>query len=286
MLIAPKRQVQNLTAQHFGYWTVFALLGAQNGHVFWLCKCRCGQIKPVPAANLLKGKSKSCGCSGQSNLQHGETRRNHASPEYRAYHKAKGRCRNVKDARYPLYGGRGIEFRFQSFDEFLSEVGRRPTAKHSLDRIDVEGHYEPGNLRWATQKDQARNTRRNLLITYGDQTKCLSEWSEQTGIEASVIARRIAVFDWPVEQALTVPVPTTIDRPRRDLTNLRFTRLKVLAYIPRTGGYWQCICDCGKSVRARSNALTTGSMRSCGCLKREHAFTKIAKINKSRKQSL
>lgn len=82
--------------------------------------------------------------------------------EYRAYHHAKNRCNNPKDKGYKYYGGRGIEFRFTSFEEFIAHIGPRPSPKHSLDRIDNDGHYEPGNVRWATKEEQMCNLRRSI----------------------------------------------------------------------------------------------------------------------------
>lgn len=81
------------------------------------------------------------------------------TPEYRAYQHAKDRCRNPNNNRWAIYGGRGIEFRFDSFKEFYGAVGERPSHAHSLDRIDTDGHYERGNLRWATRSEQAFNRR-------------------------------------------------------------------------------------------------------------------------------
>lgn len=80
-------------------------------------------------------------------------------PEYRAFHEAKRRCTDPKRKEYADYGGRGIEFRFYSFTEFFTEVGQKPTAQHSLDRKDNDGHYEKGNVRWATPKEQMNNRR-------------------------------------------------------------------------------------------------------------------------------
>ncbi len=82
------------------------------------------------------------------------------TPEYRAFASAKGRCSSPTHQAWKNYGGRGIEFRFQTFQEFLAGVGRRPSPQHSLDRIDNDGHYESKNLRWATTKEQNRNCRK------------------------------------------------------------------------------------------------------------------------------
>jgi len=81
------------------------------------------------------------------------------TPEYIAYADAKGRCTNPKHQAWENYGARGIEFRFRSFAEFILEVGGRPSSKHSIDRINNDGHYEPGNVRWATASEQQFNRR-------------------------------------------------------------------------------------------------------------------------------
>jgi hypothetical protein len=81
------------------------------------------------------------------------------SPEYRTYYGAKARCTNPNGPGWEYYGGRGIEFRFTSYEQFLAELGRKPGPEYSLDRIDVNGHYEPGNVRWAAPTEQVHNRR-------------------------------------------------------------------------------------------------------------------------------
>ena len=95
-------------------------------------------------------------------------------PEYRSYNSAKNRCTNPNNAAYKNYGGRGIEFRFRSFDEFLRCLGRRPTLEYTLDRYpDNNGHYEVGNVRWCTRKEQAQNRR-----PYPERRHMLSDWKD------------------------------------------------------------------------------------------------------------
>lgn len=97
-------------------------------------------------------------------VTHGFSRKGKVSPEYRAYHHAKDRCRNPKDKGFKYYGGRRIEFRFQNFEEFIAEVGKRPSKRHSLDRKNNDGHYEIGNVRWVTRPTQMKNRRSNGLL--------------------------------------------------------------------------------------------------------------------------
>ena len=121
-----------------------------------LCACGCGLTAPKSAKS---GGSKTL---VQRRYVRGHYRRTHGAtftPEWRAYHHAKNRCRNPKNQNFVDYGGRGIEFRFVSVEHFLRVLGPRPSSEHSLDRIDVNGHYEPGNVRWSTPTEQANNRR-------------------------------------------------------------------------------------------------------------------------------
>ena len=93
-------------------------------------------------------------------MKHGHAIEGKRTTEHAAYTKAKGRCNNPNDAVYQYYGGRGIEFRFFSFQQFLAHIGPKPDPALSLDRIDNDGHYEVGNVRWATKREQVRNRRK------------------------------------------------------------------------------------------------------------------------------
>jgi hypothetical protein len=95
--------------------------------------------------------------------------------------------------------------RWDSYDLFLADVGRKPSPKHSLDRIDVNGNYEPGNVRWATEQQQQRNRSTNRLITYGGTTRTLVEWAEAVGLPSKRIHARLAK-GWTVERALSAPL--------------------------------------------------------------------------------
>lgn len=140
----------------------------ERGQMRWLCWCTCGEVKNIFGSAMTHGSTKSCGClqkeagqiQGQRNRRHG--RYIYSTPENHAYRAAKNRCENSKDKVYSFYGGRGIKFLFTSFEQFLAEVGPRPEIpglQYSLDRIDANGHYGPGNVRWATASEQCKNRR-------------------------------------------------------------------------------------------------------------------------------
>ncbi len=119
-----------------------------------------------------------------------------------------GRCKNPNDNVFHHYGGRGIRVCAEwstSYEAFLRDMGRRPSSGHSLDRIDVNGNYEPGNCRWATKTEQMRNTRDNHLLTHAGTTATLSEWSERTGINSHTLHTRVS-RGWSAADALTRPV--------------------------------------------------------------------------------
>jgi hypothetical protein len=127
------------------------------------CECGCG--KPAPIASVtkirlgwVKGQPmrfRNGHAGGFARVQNG--RRVRSMPEYRAYLGAQQRCTNPKRKHFDRYGGRGIRFLFSSFEEWFADLGPRPSPQHSVDRKDNDGHYNPGNVRWATKTEQAAN---------------------------------------------------------------------------------------------------------------------------------
>lgn len=160
--------------ERFGRWTVVNEHGRdQNGRRTFLCICDCGVEGVVAGTYLTCGRSQSCGCLQRERAPgakptHGRSR----TPEYRAWQQMKFRCTNPNAESWVNYGGRGIRVCqkwIDSFEAFLDHIGPRPSSRHSLDRIDNDGDYEPGNVRWALKRTQARNRRRPRVATASGQ---------------------------------------------------------------------------------------------------------------------
>lgn len=159
---------QDLTGARFGRLVVVSRAENSSSHVAWNCLCDCGKEKVCLGINLKRGKSQSCGCMRRElsiarSLKHGNRRgKENTSREYEAWCSMIGRCERESDTNFHNYGARGIKVCDKwrnSFECFLADMGDRPSPKHSLDRIDVNGDYEPTNCRWATKTDQMRNRR-------------------------------------------------------------------------------------------------------------------------------
>ena len=171
----------DLTGQSFLRLTVIGYAGKfKDNRDFWWCKCECGKTLQVMSKLLRNSHVRSCGCLAQDARprKHGAS----ATPEYRTYLSAAERCNNNRVKGYARYGAKGIQFRFSSFEEFLKEIGKKPTPKHTLDRIDNQGHYEPGNVRWATYTQQANNKSTTVMLTLNGETKPITEWFPRNSI--------------------------------------------------------------------------------------------------------
>jgi hypothetical protein len=169
----PKGQFNSiLIGERFGRLVVIERIpGSGRVPVSFRCRCDCGQIIVRPYSNLRGLRTRSCGCLRRQNTtQMKTTHGGRRLPEYRTWCHIIDRCCNPKSADHYLYGGRGIticERWRNSFSEFLSDVGRRPSPRHSIDRFpNRDGNYEPGNVRWATADQQANNTRRCRFVEF------------------------------------------------------------------------------------------------------------------------
>lgn len=141
------------------------------------------------------------------------------SPTYKSWHDMKDRCLNPNNDFYSHYGGRGIVVceQWLRFESFLANMGERPKGT-TIDRINVNGNYEPSNCRWATGKQQADNTTRTVYLTVDGITKSITEWSKQTGLNRNLIRSRIE-RSWKPQDVLRIPVGATsryIRKPKRE----------------------------------------------------------------------
>lgn len=190
----------NRVGQRFGKLVVLEKVDTpqkKDKHAYWLCLCDCGNFAVVASHHLTCGHTFSCGC-----LSNGKS----YTRVYRLWSGMKKRCYTRTETAYKYYGGRGIKVceewkdDFQAFHDWSMANGY--SDELTIDRIDVNGDYEPSNCRWSTRKEQANNTRRNHIVSFRGQSKSIAEWSETTGIKQNTILYRLR-RNWTVERALT-----------------------------------------------------------------------------------
>lgn len=176
--------MHNLTNQPFG--KLVARRYVTGGK--WLCECACGRTKEIATKNLIRHRSKSCGCGiGEATRKRCKTHGGSRTPEYRSWKMMRHRCRAEKN-----YAGRGIGVcrRWRRFSNFLADMGERPPGT-SLERRNNDKGYSPGNCVWATKKVQLRNTRRNVNFTHNGKTQCLAAWCEELGLIYETVYSRL-----------------------------------------------------------------------------------------------
>lgn len=188
----------DLTGQRFGRLTVLGVDDKNSKKTYYSCLCDCGNVKTVRSDSLTCGAIRSCGClkkeQDRKNLEAAHTHKQSGTRLYMTWQGIKGRCYNPHDTRYSRYGGRGIKVcdewkhSFQNFYEWAYASGY--SDELTIDRIDNDKDYCPGNCRWATQQQQARNRSTNIDITIGHSTRSLIEWCEIFDLEYSTVYAR------------------------------------------------------------------------------------------------
>ncbi len=201
---------QNLTGRKFGRLHVIKFRGRdphRKGYI-WECLCACGNTKIIHGGNLSKGTS-SCGCLAIESIKriattHGRAR----TPEHQIWWGMLQRCNDPSCSSYEDYGAKGIKVakRWMKFENFFEDMGLKPTPSHQLDRYPNRlGDYEPGNVRWTTCRENQRNRTNAFDISHNGVTQCLTAWAEQLGINMFTLWRRIRVYKWSIDKALTTP---------------------------------------------------------------------------------
>ena len=185
----------DITGEIFGRLTVIEPADSHKspcGHTEtrWKCLCDCGKYINTATGRLRSGGVKSCGCfsveaTKKRNTTHGHTINNKESVEFRAWLSMRGRCSRSSHHAYHNYGGRGISVcnRWDDFGNFFSDMGERPSDKHSLERKNNNKDYYKENCRWATRKEQTRNRRVSIFLTANGLTMVMQEWAIRTGIK-------------------------------------------------------------------------------------------------------
>lgn len=211
----------------FGRLVVICKTQKQRGERIqnaWYCRCDCGNEVSHFTSNLRSGNTRSCGCLLRDilptvNYRHGES---HSSPEYRAWKAMRTRARNPNIPGAQWYNLKGVKCckRWNDYRKFLADMGRKPTPRHTLDRINSNGDYKPSNCRWATYAEQMVNKTKNRHLTFRGVTKAFSQWEAQYGIRGNQLYARIN-RGWSVEKALTTPVGRKKFIPQSDADEIR-----------------------------------------------------------------
>lgn len=197
----------------FGRLTVLSEAPRRKHGRYWLCQCSCGSPpKEIGHYGLCKS-TKSCGClarelsakravqSFKLNTAQGKSK----TTEYRIWNGMWQRCTNPNDIGYKRYKDRAPPERWRSLEVFLSDMGARPSPKHSIERIDNDKPYGPDNCVWATSKEQNRNSSHNVNIEYQGRSQCVSAWAEEFNMARAALRSRLN-RGWPIDKALNTKV--------------------------------------------------------------------------------
>lgn len=213
------RQKIDYVGKKFNRLTVLQDLPTRGSNRYVRCICDCGVVKDYQLTAIVHGQTMSCGCYGKeqtkkSNTKHGRS----FSGTYYSWKSARGRCLNPNNPVYHNYGGRGIKFcdRWSNFRNFLEDMGERPSKEHTLDRINTNGDYEPGNCKWSLPIEQANNKRSSRFETVGCVTLTVAQWARESGLPQGALTQRLAK-GMTMAEAISKPLRKTKRTPKKDL---------------------------------------------------------------------
>lgn len=198
----------DITGKRYGRLVVLSQARTLDGNARWSCRCDCGAIKPVYGQDLRRGKVVSCGCHKSEMASKRGTHHMSTHPAYSSWKAMRARCENPLAAGFELYGGRGVKIcdRWQDFDAFWLDMSKGWRPKLSLDRFpDKNGDYEPGNVRWASPKQQADNRRNNRMIETPDGLMNVGQAAARYGIGRNTITARLR-YGWTDPAEIVKPV--------------------------------------------------------------------------------
>lgn len=207
------RKSPKLVGKRFGRLKVIRRNGSsEHKRALWLCRCDCGNEVTVIGNSLTVGRVNSCGClrkelNAEKWTTHGFTKKGEIHPLYHIWKNIIDRIENPKNVSWHNYGGRGIKVcdRWRnSFQNFIDDMGERPSLGHSVDRIDNNGDYAPENCRWATMREQHNNTRKNVYAEIDGVSKTMAQWCRFYNINYATAHSRIKK-GWPIKKALETP---------------------------------------------------------------------------------
>lgn len=199
----------DMTGMRYGRLVALRPDPRPSQRIRWICACDCGGQKITEGYLLRAGVTQSCGCLQRERASRARRTHGHSvsdrTPEYRSWQMMKDRCLNPNSKKWGRYGGRGIRIHgawIDDFAAFFRAVGPRPAHGYTLGRIDNDGHYEPGNVRWETPKQQQNNRGSNRLFRLDGEEHNLTEWARRINVAPGTILRRLA-SGWTLRRALT-----------------------------------------------------------------------------------
>lgn len=204
----PRRHPPIVNGTRFHRLLVIGNTLLKNGRKAYVCKCDCGEEKLYEASPLLSGKNRSCGCYRKERAGPATTHGRSDTPEWRSWSRMKRRCYNKAGDTYHCYGERGIKVCdrwLNSFDNFLADMGKKPSLLHSIERKDNDGDYEPSNCIWVIHKVQSRNKRTTHWVIYRGTRMSLMDAVELCGADYRLVSLRLR-RGWSLEKSIHEPV--------------------------------------------------------------------------------